>query len=50
MFATVTPHPQLRHTINDRYTTPGTYIIQNTDKLVTNSSYHRDYTRGRQDR
>lgn len=28
------------------YTTPGTYIIQNTDKLVTNSSYHRDYTRG----
>ena len=31
---------------NDRYTTPGTYIIQNTDKLVTNSSYHRDYTRG----
>ena len=38
-------HPQLRHGTNDRYTTPGTYIIQNTDKLVTNSSYHRDYTR-----
>ena len=31
---------------NSRYTTPGTYILQNTDKLITNSSYHRDYTKG----
>lgn len=32
---------------NDRYTTPGTYIIQNTDKMVVpDSPYYRDYTKG----
>ena len=46
MFATVIATPSYDMGTNDRYTTPGTYIIQNTDKLVTNSSYHRDYTRG----
>lgn len=46
VFATVIATPSYDMGTNDRYTTPGTYIIQNTDKLVTNSSYHRDYTRG----
>ncbi|MDD4850056.1 MAG: serine hydrolase [Gemmiger sp.] len=32
---------------NERYTTPGTYIIQNTNKmLAADSSYYRSYTRG----
>ena len=31
---------------NDRYTTPGTYIIQNTNKMISNTSYHRAYTKG----
>ena len=44
VFATVIATPSYDMGTNDRYTTPGTYIIQNTDKLVTNSSYHRDYT------
>ena len=42
VFATVIATPSYDMGTNDRYTTPGTYIIQNTDKLVTNSSYHRD--------
>ena len=46
VFATVIATPSYDMGTNDRYTTPGTYIIQNTDKLVTNSSHHRDYTRG----
>ena len=46
VFATVIATPSYDMGTNDRYTTPGTYIIQNTDKLVSNSSYHRDYTRG----
>ena len=46
VFATVAGTPTYDMGTNDRYTTPGTYIIQNTDKLVTNSSYHRDYTKG----
>ena len=46
VFTTVIATPSYDMGTNDRYTTPGTYIIQNTDKLVTNSSYHRDYTRG----
>ena len=46
VFATVIATPSYDMGTNDRYTTPGTYIIQNTDKLVTNSSYHRDYTKG----
>lgn len=31
---------------NDRYTTPGTYIIQNTNKMISNTSYYRAYTKG----
>ena len=46
VFATVIGTPTYDMGTNDRYTTPGTYILQNTDKLVTNSSYHRDYTKG----
>lgn len=46
IFATVVGTPTYDMGINDRYVTPGTYILQNTDKLVTNSSYHRDYTKG----
>ena len=46
VFATVAGTPTYDMGTNSRYTTPGTYILQNTDKLITNSSYHRDYTRG----
>ncbi len=46
IFATVVGTPTYDMGTNDRYVTPGTYILQNTDKLVTNSSYHRDYTKG----
>lgn len=46
IFATVVSTPTYDMGTNDRYVTPGTYILQNTDKLVTNSSYHRDYTKG----
>ncbi len=46
VFSTVVATPSYDMGTNDRYTTPGTYIIQNTDKLITNSSYHRDYTKG----
>ena len=46
VFSTVVGTPSYDMGTNDRYTTPGTYIIQTTDKLVTNSSYHRDYTKG----
>ena len=46
IFATVVGTPTYDMGTNDCYVTPGTYILQNTDKLVTNSSYHRDYTRG----
>ena len=46
VFATVVGTPSYDMGTNDRYTTPGTYIIQTTDKLITNSSYHRDYTKG----
>ena len=31
---------------NDRYTTPGTYIIQNTNKMISNTSYYRAYAKG----
>ena len=44
--STVVGTPSYDMGTNDRYTTPGTYIIQTTDKLITNSSYHRDYTKG----
>ena len=40
------PHPDLRHEHQQPLHNPGTYILQNTDKLITNSSYHRDYTEG----
>ena len=46
IFATVVGTPTYDMGTNDRYVTPGTYILQNTDKLVTNSSYPRDYTTG----
>ena len=46
VFSTVVGTPSSDMGTNDRYTTPGTYIIQTTDKLITNSSYHRDYTKG----
>ena len=46
VFSTVVGTPSYDMGANDRYTTPGTYIIQTTDKLITNSSYHRDYTKG----
>lgn len=46
VFATVAGTPAYDMGTNSRYTTPGTYILQNTDKLITNSSYHRDYTKG----
>lgn len=46
VFATVASTPTYDMGTNSRYTTPGTYILQNTDKLITNSSYHRDYTKG----
>ena len=46
VFATVIGTSSYDMGTNDRYTTPGTYIIQTTDKLITNSSYHRDYTKG----
>ena len=46
VFSTVVGTPSYDMGTNDRYTTPGTYIIQTTDKLITNSSYHRDYTIG----
>ena len=46
VFSTVVGTPSYDMGTNDRYTTPGTYIIQTTDKLITNSSYHRDYTKG----
>ena len=45
VFSTVVGTPSYDMGTNDRYTTPGTYIIQTTDKLIT-SSYHRDYTKG----
>ena len=46
VFSTVVGTPSYDMGTNDRYTTPGTYIIQTTDKLITNSSYPRDYTKG----
>ena len=46
VFSTVVGTPSYDMGTNDRYTTPGTYIIQTTDKLITNSRHHRDYTKG----
>lgn len=47
VFAEIVAAPLYDMGINGRYTTPGTYIIQNTDKLVVPSSpYYSGYTRG----
>ena len=44
--ATVMASPSYDMGTNDNYPTPGTYIIQNTNKMVCNTSYYRDYTKG----
>ena len=46
VFSTVVGTPSYDMGTNDRYTTPGTYIIQTTDKPITNSSYPRAHTNG----
>ena len=47
IFATVVSTPSYDMGTNDRYTTPGTYVIQNTDKLLNEgSAYYRSYVRG----
>ena len=46
VFSTVVGTPSYDMGTNDRYTTPGTYIIQTTDKLITNTSNPRDYPKG----
>lgn len=46
-FAEIVSKPTYDMGTNERYTTPGSYIIQNTDRLVNPSSpYYRSYTRG----
>lgn len=44
--ATVMASPSYDMGTNDNYPTPDTYIIQNTNKMVCNTSYYRDYTKG----
>ena len=44
--ATVMATPSYDMGTNDNYPTAGTYIIQNTDKMVCNTSYYRAYTKG----
>lgn len=44
--ATVMASPSYDMGTNENYPTPGTYIIQNTNKMVCNTSYYRDYTKG----
>lgn len=44
--ATVMASPSYDMGTNDNYPTPGTYIIQNTNKMVCNTSYYRAYTKG----
>ena len=44
--ATVMASPSYDMGTNDNYPTPGTYISQNTNKMVCNTSYYRDYTKG----
>ena len=47
IFATVVSTPGYDMGTNDRYTTPGTYVIQNTDKMLNEgSAYYRSYVRG----
>ena len=47
IFATVVSTPSYDMGTNDRYTTPGTYVIQNTDKMLNEgSAYYRSYVRG----
>ena len=44
--ATVMATPSYDMGTNENYPTPGTYIIQNTNKMVCNTSYYRAYTKG----
>ncbi len=44
--ASVMATPSYDMGTNENYPTPGTYIIQNTDKMVCNTSYYREYTKG----
>lgn len=44
--ATAMATPSYDMGTNDNYPTAGTYIIQNTDKMVCNTSYYRAYTKG----
>ena len=47
IFATVVSTHSYDMGTNDRYTTPGTYVIQNTDKMLNEgSAYYRSYVRG----
>ena len=47
VFATVVASSTYDMGTNDRYTTPGTYILQSTDKMLyQGSSYYRAYTKG----
>ena len=47
IFATVVATPTYDMGTNDRYVTPGTYILQSTDKMLyEGSSYYRSYVRG----
>ena len=47
VFATVAGTPDLRHGHQQTATRrPAPILSQTTDKLITNSSYHRDYTKG----
>ena len=44
--ATVMATPSYDMGTNENYPTAGTYIIQNTNKLVCNTSYYREYNKG----
>lgn len=47
IFATAVATPTYDMGTNDRYVTPGTYILQSTDKMLyEGSSYYRPYVRG----
>ena len=47
VFATVAGTTSYDMGTNNRYVTPGTYILQTTDKLLVSSSpYYRSYTKG----
>lgn len=47
VFAEVESTPRYDMGTNTRYTTPGTYLIQNTNKMLNaGGAYHRTYNRG----